>query len=96
MSTELVPVGPVIEGEVWETEPDVFVEEYVDVFTADERQVSTPLEEADEEALAQGIASVFESLRSDPEGDEVEGDEGDPTFALLAELNRLWAEPLAA
>jgi hypothetical protein len=58
--------------------------------------IVTPLAAEDEEALEAGIASMFEDLRlADVEPDE-DADEGGPTFALLAELNRLWAQPLAA
>ena len=89
MGKELVPVQPVFEGEVYELNVEAVFDEYIDVLPAEEIHVSTPLDEADEVALADGIASVFDALRAEVE-------EVDPTFALLAELNRLWAEPLAA
>jgi hypothetical protein len=61
--------------------------------------VETMLDSADELALEAGIASVFDSLRSSdaayaPPQDEA--GEVEPTLALLDELNRLWAQPLAA
>lgn len=92
MGNELVPIGPVYEAEADETryDPrlDAIYDEYVDVLPADETDdVTTSLDDADEEALALGIASIFDELRAEAE---------EPTLALLAELNRLWAEPLAA
>jgi hypothetical protein len=64
--------------------------------------VETPLAAEDEEALEAGIASMFEALlHSDAAADDAANDDGDddgiePTVALLAELNRIWAQPLAA
>lgn len=61
--------------------------------------VETPLAAADEEALEAGIASMFESLLlSDAVYIEPaeEPMSVEPTFALLDELNRIWAQPLAA
>lgn len=59
--------------------------------------VETPLAAADEEALEAGIASMFESLmQSDAVYVEEAEEEIEPTFALLDELNRIWAQPLAA
>ena len=91
MGNALVPVGPVFEPEeeyeaYYEAHVDAIYDAYVDVLPADEEDaVETDLGEEDEEALEIGIASVFDTLRSE-----------EPTFALLAELNRLWAQPLAA
>jgi hypothetical protein len=92
MGNELVPIEPRFEAETQDAsyEPyiDVTYDEYVDVLPADEvAAVATSLDEADEEALELGIASVFDELRAEFE---------EPTFALLAELNRIWAQPLAA
>ena len=59
--------------------------------------VETPLAAADEEALEAGIASMFESLlQSDAVYVAEAEEEIEPTFALLNELNRIWAQPLAA
>jgi hypothetical protein len=73
--------------------------------------IETTLADVDEAALEAGIASVFDSIRtggihvpanddagtSDQErADAASPDEDDRTIALLAELNRLWAQPLAA
>lgn len=90
MGKELVPVGPVVvEGEVYHMNVEAIFDEYIDFLPADEIQVKTPLDEADEEALELGIASIFDELLA-------EAHDGDPTYMLLAELNRMWAEPLAA
>ena len=94
MGKELVPVGPIVEGELYELNlgarfDEYIFDEYIDVLPANEVEVSTPLDDEDEAALADGIASVFDALRAEAEDE-------DPTFVLLAELNRLWAEPLAA
>lgn len=80
-----------------------------DIETADPAEVETPLADADEQALEAGIASIFDTLLSEGfDADEeaafaIEGtgavdDEAEiePTIALLAELDRLWAQPLAA
>lgn len=97
MGKELVPIGRVYDVERNDDEEmddaldampiDVLFDEYIDVLPAESREVSTPLDQADEEALELGIASVFDALRAESE---------EPTLALLAELNRLWARPLAA
>ena len=91
MGKDLVLVRQVYEAEAdersYETHEDAIYDEYVDVLPADDEHVSTPLDQADEDALALGIASVFDELRAEAE---------EPTLALLAELNRIWAEPLAA
>jgi hypothetical protein len=70
---------------------------------ADTVTVETPLAAADEEALEAGIAEMFESLLQsdavyveDEEIVEPADEEIEPTFALLDELNRIWAQPLAA
>jgi hypothetical protein len=89
MGKDLVPVEPAVEGEVYHMSVDAIFDEYVDFLPADEIEVTTSLDEADEQALARGIATVFDTLLA--EAHEVE-----PTYALLAELNRIWAEPLAA
>lgn len=90
MGNALVPVGPVFEPEAYEAyyeaHVDATYDAYVDVLPADEEDdVETSLDAAEEEALEIGIASVFDTLRSE-----------EPTFALLDELNRLWSQPLAA
>ena len=89
MGKDLVHVGPVFGSEAYEQPYELHVEaiydEYVDVLPAGDAVIETALDTADEEALEMGIASVFGTLR-----------EEEPTYALLAELNRLWAEPLAA
>jgi hypothetical protein len=73
--------------------------------------IETTLADVDEAALEAGIASVFDSIRTGgihvPANDDADTpdresadaaaeDEADRTVALLAELNRLWAQPLAA
>jgi hypothetical protein len=74
--------------------------------------IETPLADADEAALEAGIASVFDTILAEgfdapandlrpqegaAQNDDAESeDDSDATFALLAELNRLWAQPLAA
>jgi hypothetical protein len=93
MGNALVPVTPAVEGEIYESGPatvvDMIFDEYVDYLPADDVAITTSLDLADEEALEQGIASVFDTLLA--EAHEVE-----PTYALLAELDRLWSQPLAA
>ena len=91
MSKELVRIEPAFEAEIVETRGEAAYMDFGDA-TPDCAAVSTPLGEAEEEALELGIATVFESLMAES-GD---AGEGDPTFALLAELNRLWSAPLAA
>lgn len=88
MSKQLVRIEPAFEAEPMELDATGAVNDDYAGMTTD---VATPLGEADEEALELGIASVFESLIADAGETEAE-----PTLALLAELNRLWAEPLAA
>jgi hypothetical protein len=92
MGKELVQIEPAFEPEVYEQPYELHVEArydaYDDVLEADEAAIETSLDVADEEALEDGIASVFGTLRA-------EAEDG-PTYALLAELNRIWAEPLAA
>ena len=71
----------------------------VTTLPADVVAIETQLAAADEEALEAGIASMFESLlHSDAIYVEVprEAVPVEPTVALLDELNRLWAQPLAA
>jgi hypothetical protein len=74
--------------------------------------IETPLADADEAALEAGIASVFDTILAEgfdapandlgphddaaSEDDAESEDDSDATFALLAELNRIWAQPLAA
>jgi hypothetical protein len=59
--------------------------------------VTTPLADEDAEALEQGIVLMFETLREEIESsDDDSTDDVEPTLALLAELNRIWAQPLAA
>jgi hypothetical protein len=52
--------------------------------------VATVLAEEDSEALEQGIALVFDSIRAEEAANEDEPVE--PTYALLEELNRIWAQ----
>ena len=92
MSRELIRIEPAFEGETIAMLSEAIAVDYVEVLPEDDDPVATPLGEADEEALELGIASVFESLVAGGG----EGAQTDATFALLAELNRLWAEPLAA
>ena len=93
MGKELVPVTPVVEGEVYEAGDnrvvDAIYDEYVDYLPADAIEVKTPLDVEDEAALELGIASVFDTLLA-------EAHEVDPTYVLLDELNRMWEQPLAA
>jgi hypothetical protein len=110
-------------GAAFETEP------YEGLSIVEAEEIETTLADADEVALEEGIASVFDTIlaegfdepvaEADPEeepayagdpdydddavyGDdesefvEDEASEGDVTFVLLAELNRLWAQPLTA
>lgn len=64
--------------------------------------IETPLAAEDEEALEAGIASMFETLlqsdaaANDDAANDGEDDVSEPTLVLLAELNRIWAQPLAA
>jgi hypothetical protein len=66
-----------------------------EVATTDAEAIA--LAEEDAEALEMGIASVFDSLRAEAEADDPADFDGpvEPTFALLAELNRMWAQPQA-
>lgn len=93
MGKALVPVTPAVEGEIYEGGAAAVVEmiydEYIDYLPADSFDVETSLDFEDEAALEEGIASIFDTLLA--EAHEVE-----PTYALLAELNRMWAQPLAA
>jgi hypothetical protein len=50
---------------------------------------AAPLAAADAAALELGIADVFDTLRAEALADPAL----EPTYALLAELNRLWAAP---
>lgn len=66
-------------------------------------QVATELNSADEAALEAGIASVFDALLTSDAGQGEADGKGraeeigvEPTFVLLAQLNRLWAQPLSA
>lgn len=65
-------------------------------------QVATELNSADEAALEAGIASVFDALLTSDAGQGEAAKERaeeigvEPTFVLLAQLNRLWAQPLSA
>jgi hypothetical protein len=89
MANDLIRVEPAFEpeahGQPYELHVEAIYDEYVDVLPVSDPVVETPLDTADEEALELGIASVFGSIR-----------EEEPTYALLSELNRLWAQPLAA
>jgi hypothetical protein len=89
MGKELVPAMPVIEGEayefIYEGRMEGIYDAYVDVLPVDEDDIETSLDADEEAALESGIASIFDELRAE-----------EPTFVLLNELNRLWAEPLAA
>ncbi|HHY50991.1 MAG TPA: hypothetical protein GYA10_14745 [Alphaproteobacteria bacterium] len=78
----------------------------------DASAIETTLNAEDAAALEQGIASVFDRLRAEAGGLEADNAAGgeaatperdthdtigvEPTFALLAELNRLWARAEAA
>lgn len=89
MGKELVPATPVIEGEAYEYIHEGYVDAifdaYVDVLPVDEEVIETTLGADDEAALESGIASIFDELRAE-----------EPTLVLLNELNRIWAQPLAA
>ena len=91
MGKELVRIEPAFDGETYdgpyELHAEAIFDEYIDVLPADDVTVETSLDLADEEALETGIASVFDTLRAEAE---------EPTYALLAELNRIWSQPLAA
>lgn len=70
---------------------------YIDVEIIEEDGLGADalLDEADAAALEEGIASVFGTLRAETEGSD-EADAADSTFALLEELNRLWAQATPA
>lgn len=91
MSTELVRIEPAFEAELFDAHAEAGDVDYVDVLPDGDIVVATPLRRADEAALEAGIASVFESIVTGEAADVP-----DSTGALLAELNRLWAAPLAA
>jgi hypothetical protein len=84
----------------YEVEADVLA------LPAEVAAVETALTSGDEAALEAGIASVFDELLNsdatylapEPEAGYIElvPDEPEPTVLLLEELNRLWAQPLAA
>jgi hypothetical protein len=49
------------------------------------------------DALEAGVAAVFAAIQATGfDEPEYEGDPEDATLALLAELNRIWAQPLSA
>jgi hypothetical protein len=85
MANDLIRIEPDAYEQPFELHAEAIFDEYVDVLPVNEIVVETALDTADEEALEMGIASVFGTIRDE-----------EPTFALLAELNRIWAEPLAA
>ena len=70
----------------------------VEIIEEDGPSADTLLDDTDAAALEEGIASVFGRLRAETEGgDEAsEADASDSTFALLEELNRLWAQAASA
>lgn len=95
MGKELI-VAEAAEEQTAETDGAMDADSYVDVEIVEDDGVRADavLDEADAAALEQGIASVFGSLRAETEGSDEEGeaDAADTTFALLEELNRLWAQ----
>lgn len=103
MGKELVPVEPAVEmmaepQEEQAMDHDTF-DDFVDVLPEGAAPVETSLDETEEAALELGIASVLGTIRAGSDGEEDgdgEGEDADATFALLDELNRLWARPLAA
>lgn len=119
---EAIEVGAAFEPEPYEGLIVVEVDEFE---TIELEAIATPLADADEAALEEGIASVFDAILvegfdgeitpeeeddaehfsdgdyafSDEYDESIEDDDGfdaEPTVVLLAELNRIWAEPLAA
>lgn len=82
----------------------------IDGIAGDASAIETTLNAEDAAALEQGIASIFDRLRAESGSAVADNDDGDgatatqdnetigvePTFALLAELNRLWARAEAA
>jgi hypothetical protein len=101
--TEGVAVGAAFEAEPYEGLSIVAVD---DLEAIELETIETPLADADEAALEAGIASVFDTILAEgfdapandlgPQDDTESEDDSDATFALLAELNRIWAQPLAA
>lgn len=75
---------------------DTFAPVEADAFEpaeVDDALVVTALADEDAVALEQGIADVFDTLRAEVEEHDEDADEVEPTYALLAELNRLWVQP---
>ena len=65
---------------------------------AERDAAATPLQPAEPDALVVGIAAVFAAFEHSDRHAPSDGDaeaalEEDITFALLGELNRLWASP---
>jgi hypothetical protein len=95
-------------GAAFETEPygGLSIVAVDDLETIELEAIETPLADADEAALEAGIASVFDTILAEgfdapandlgPQDGAGSEDDSDATFTLLAELNRLWAQPLAA
>ncbi|MEQ1899992.1 MAG: hypothetical protein ABL866_04595 [Devosia sp.] len=51
-----------------------------------------------EDEFEAGVAAIFAAIQADgfEEPPEAANDEADPTLVLLAELNRIWASPVAS
>ena len=96
MGRELIVVEPVVEAEA-------LVPAGTPTGTGKARR-DDAFADAIAEGIEDGIAGIFFELRADLEtganddADEVLGEplELEPADLLLAELNRLWAQPLAA
>lgn len=96
MGKDLIVVEPAIE-------PETFVPSVHFGVAAANDEAEHASDALDFEELEAGIASVFGSLRDDLETGANDDDlnlaeplELSPADLLLAELNRLWAQPLAA
>ena len=105
--SEAIEVEAAFEAEPYDGKGGVPVDELEAI---DLEGIETTLADADEAALEAGIASVFDTIlaegfetpfaENDDDGDAEDDDfsaaGADPMFALLAELDRIWAQPLAA
>ena len=49
-----------------------------------------------EDSLEAGVAEVFAAIQAAGLDEPEPGDHEDATLSLLAELNRIWAQPLSA
>ncbi len=109
--TEPVEVGAAFEAEAYDGPSAVAIDELeaiglegVETTLADddEAALEAGIASVFDAILAEGfempIAENDDDAASEDDADEniADAEGADPTFALLAELNRLWAQPLAA